>query len=144
MRTTEQMCLEVWTFGPFANFLELTLCSKMFLLLDTTLLSVCLICDLLSYPFPFLVLKAEETEFQQARHRNSDWIFLFPSQQPLPQWGSQRWVSQEVRHHSLPGEKPLEEQACSLDWWSLMGVLEVLLGPSGPVRSTGESLERGQ
>ena len=76
----------------------------------------------------FLFMKAEETEFQQASDGNPEWIFLFPSQQPLPQWGSQRGVSQEVWHHSVPGKKPSKGSAHSLAVVESQGrVLEVLL-----------------
>lgn len=55
----------------------------------------------------------EEKKFQQAGYRNSQWVFLFSSQQPLSQWGSQRGTSQEMWHHSLTGKKP----GCSSIGW---------------------------
>ena len=95
-------------------------------------LFICVCCELLFFSLVIVIsllfMKAEETKFQQASNGNPEWIFLFPSQQPLPQWGSQRGVSQEVRHHSVPGKTSSEDSAQSLAVVVLQGrVLEAWL-----------------
>lgn len=67
------------------------------------------LCELAVNSFSWLIcslspVQAEETEFQQAGDGDPERIFLFPSQQPVPQRGSQRGAGQEVRHHRVPGE----------------------------------------